>query len=65
MTSNQYQAAYLQGIEMLRARGKLVGDPYTATDGTRQVLVDGFPCGDDLVLEEAWGKDISDHIQVD
>jgi hypothetical protein len=63
MTSNEYQAAYLEALQKLRARGKLVEDPYTTTDGIRQVLVDGLPCEDEVVLEDAWGKEIADHIR--
>ena len=57
MPSNAYQVAYLEAIQMLRARGKIVGDPYSSADGTRRVLVDGLACEDDLVLEQAWGKE--------
>jgi len=63
VTSNEYHAEYLEALEVLRARGKKVGDPYATPDGIRQVLVDGFPCTDELVLEEAWGKEAADRIR--
>jgi hypothetical protein len=63
MTSNEYQAAYLEALQKLQARGNVVEDPYITSDGVRHVLVNGFPWEDDLVLEEAWGKEAAKQIR--
>ena len=62
MISNE-GAAYLEALEALRARGKKVDEPYTTPDGIRHVLVDGFPCTDERVLEEAWGMEAAEQVR--
>lgn len=54
--ANRYQLRYLRSLEVLRAKGRSVEDPYTMPDGTRCVRVDGVEITDDRVFEEASGK---------
>jgi hypothetical protein len=62
MTRNEYERIYLEALEFLSRRGRNVEDPYTNDSGTRFARVDQFPCEDDVVFAEAWGRNVSQRI---
>ena len=57
MTKEEYEREYRAAISSVEQRGHRVGSPYVSHHGVRSVRIDNFAWTDDVVFEEAWGKE--------
>lgn len=57
VTRQEYERLYAEALVVLRDKIPKVGQPETATDGTRIVSVGGMLCDDEFVFRLAWGTE--------